>query len=486
MTNCLWGGGTRKLLSDLSNGSLSVTELIADSHARVASQNSKTKAFYEVYYSEKPFPVNTDSNLMGLPVAVKDFIFTKGQICSAGSAMLEDFKAPYSATCWERLRSGGATLFGRTSMDEFGMGSSNENSFKGAVKNPWDLTCTPGGSSGGSAAAVAGGIVPFALGTDTGGSVRQPASFCGVTGLKPSYGRVSRFGVISFASSLDQVGAFALDAYGCAKILENISGVDLRDPTSSREASFALNEPGQDPIAKKKIAIPSFVDGIALDPEVKKSFKEFKSYLISRGAVVETVEMPHLELSLPVYYLICTSEASSNLSRYDGVHLGNVGDKNLSLNKVIAAARSKGFGPEVKRRILLGAFALSAGYRDAYFNKAAQVRRLIKESFENTFKSYDFILSPTSPEQAFKLGAKQKDPLKMYNSDLLTIPSSLAGLPAISFPVPSEGLPVGMQLTAPYFKEVDLLNFVDAYQLANDGYLPRVSESPELTGGLNE
>jgi len=478
MTDGLWKSGTKKLLSDLQGGAISSADLQKHCLEQSRLVQDQTQAFYEVFDLEGSPGASSSScaaPLMGAPVAVKDFIFIKDKECSAGSAMLEKFVAPYNATCVARLLKGGASLVGRTSMDEFGMGSSNENSVRGPVRNPWDLTKAPGGSSGGSAAAVASGAVPFALGTDTGGSVRQPASFCGITGFKPSYGRVSRFGVISFASSLDQVGTFAMDAYGCARLLENISGEDHRDPTTSRIPPFAFHESEKEFWRGKKVAVPDFLVGAEMDAPVKAAFEDFQNWLCSNGAVVSSVSMPLLEYSLAVYYLICTSEASSNLSRYDGVHLGFGGEKNISLNRVIQSARSQGFGDEVKRRILLGTFALSAGYRDAFFNKAAKVRRLLKESYEATFESYDFVLTPTSLETAFALGDRAKDPIKMYNSDICTIGPSLAGLPAISFPVKTTGMPVGMQLVAPYMEDLKLLQAVENFQEASDGYRPKLA-----------
>ncbi len=479
-SNCPWERGTRELFKSIKTKKISANELWKYCHGRAQEINGETKAYYQIF--DKAFAgasVDSSNNvLLGAPVALKDFIFAKGNECTAGSAILEKFIAPYSASCVQRLVDHGGVILGRTSMDEFGMGSSSENSFQGPVMNPWNLSRSPGGSSGGSAAAVAAGSAPFALGTDTGGSVRQPAAFCGITGLKPSYGRVSRFGVISFASSLDQVGTLGLDAYGCAKLLESISGQDDRDPTTSHADAFKYEEPGAGVFKGLKIAIPDLMEEVEMDGNVKAAFEDFKIFLKTNGAILATVPMPLLKYSLAVYYLICTSEASSNLSRYDGVHLGFGGEKNVSLAKVMSSARSLGFGSEVKRRILLGTFALSAGYRDAFFNKAAKVRRLIKESYESIFESYDLILTPTTLESAFKIGDRIQDPIKMYNSDRLTIGPSLAGLPAISFPAASSGLPVGMQLVAPYFKEQRLLEVVDAYQEASDGFRPGLAPYP--------
>lgn len=468
MGQLAWGSGGREFFKGLKKGKWRAKELIQHSLERAHAQQPDTNAFYEIFSAPENI---AEGDFAGVPYAVKDFILRKDSLCTAGSRMLQSFKAPYTATCVSRLETEGFHCIGRTSMDEFGMGSSNENSYWGSVKNPHDLSRSPGGSSGGSAAVVAAGVVPFALGTDTGGSIRQPAAFCGVTGLKPSYGRVSRFGVISFASSLDQVGVLALDAHTCGVVLEKMSGEDSRDATCSQQESFQFQDTASS-FKGRRIAVPRFVYEHEMDKEVEDSFEKFIRFVQDEGGLVETVEMPPLDKALAVYYIICTSEASSNLSRYNGIHLGEVeGQQEGKLANFISSVRGKNFGEEVKRRILLGTFCLSAGYQDAYFRKAAQVRRLIKESYEKVFEEFDFVLSPTSFECAFPLGDRDESPLKMYQSDLCTIPASLAGLPAISFPSYQEGaLPVGLQLVGPYFKEQNLLEVVQGFQEHKRGF----------------
>lgn len=410
--------------------------------------------------------------LLGVPYALKDLILAKGFKCTAGSKILENFVAPYDAHAVEKLKQSGAVLIGKTSLDEFGMGSSNENSFRGAVKNPVDPTCSPGGSSGGSAAAVASGSVTLALGTDTGGSIRQPAAFCGLVGLKPTYGRVSRYGLMAFASSLDQIGPMATDAEGCAFLLEAFAGTDHRDATSSKVKTKAY---GQEllqnrrtwSLKDKKIGLPRELLSLEYEPTVQKEFEKFREWLKEEGAQLIEIDLPHVSHSLATYYLICTSEASSNLSRYNGVHVGRraSSDENLSLDQIYSKSRGENFGLEVRTRILLGTYALSSGYYDAYYKRAAQVRRKIYDDFKQSFEKVDFLLSPTAPEQAFTLGERTQDPLKMYASDLCTLPASLAGVPAISIPTQLESgeRPIGMQLMAPWFDEMGLLHAADNY-----------------------
>jgi len=411
--------------------------------------------------------------LLGVPVAVKDLILVEGEKCTASSKILENFVAPYSATAVDRLEAAGAVIVSKTALDEFGMGSSNENSAFGVVRNPLDPSRAPGGSSGGSAAALAAGDVSLALGTDTGGSVRQPAAFCGITGLKPTYGRVSRYGLMAFASSLDQIGPMARDAEGCAALLEAIAGFDIHDGTSAQaQRSSYLQElissRSLDSLKGLRVGVPQELDGISLEPAVAGELAALRAHLESRGALVTTVSLPHFPLALPTYYVICTSEASSNLSRYNGIHTGRgaSGPEELSIEGLYSHARGEGFGEEVRLRVLLGTYALSAGYYDAYYKRAAQVRRLIYRDFAQAYKGVDVILTPTAPESAFELGSRTSDPLKMYASDLCTLPASLAGVPAISFPTnfTKPKLPVGMQLMAPWFAESKLLQVVDTLQ----------------------
>jgi aspartyl-tRNA(Asn)/glutamyl-tRNA(Gln) amidotransferase subunit A len=414
-----------------------------------------------------------DSPLLGIPIAVKDLILVEGEKCTASSKILENFVAPYTATSVARLEAQGAVVVAKTALDEFGMGSSNENSAYGPVRNPLDPTRAPGGSSGGSAAALASGDVALALGTDTGGSVRQPAAFCGLTGLKPTYGRVSRYGLMAFASSLDQIGPMARDAEGCAALLHAMSGFDSHDATSSqaRLPNFLAElqtSRTKGSLKGLKIGIPKEMEGISLQSEVSAELAALRAHLESRGATFVAVSLPHFPLALPTYYVLCTSEASSNLSRYNGIHTGRgaASSEELGLEGIYARARGEGFGPEVRLRVLLGTYALSAGYYDAYYRRAAQVRRRIHRDFSQAFKSVHLLLTPTAPETAFELGSRMDDPLKMYASDLCTLPASLAGVPALSFPTnfTRPGLPVGMQLMAPWFDESLLLNVVDELQ----------------------
>lgn len=418
--------------------------------------------------------------LLGVPVAVKDLILVEGEKCTASSKILETFIAPYSATSVERLEAAGAVIVSKTALDEFGMGSSNENSAFGVVRNPHDPTRAPGGSSGGSAAALAAGDVTLALGTDTGGSVRQPAALCGVTGLKPTYGRVSRYGLMAFASSLDQIGPMARDAEGCAALLGTIAGFDIHDGTSSQSTvtdyiGDLLKGRSTASLKGLRVGIPKELDGMSLEKDVASELAELRKHLEASGAQMFSVSLPHFPLALPTYYVICTSEASSNLSRYNGIHTGRgaSGSEDLSIEGLYSHARGEGFGEEVRLRVLLGTYALSAGYYDAYYKRAAQVRRLIHRDFAQAYKSVDVILTPTAPESAFELGSRTSDPLKMYASDLCTLPASLAGVPAISFPTSftQPKLPVGMQLMAPWFAESKLLRVVDTLQRQGVGGL---------------
>jgi len=409
------------------------------------------------------------SYLTGIPLAVKDNICTKGLLTTCASRILSNFVPPYDATVVERLRRQGAIILGKTNLDEFAMGSSTENSAFKLTRNPWDLKRTPGGSSGGSAAAVSAWECVVSLGSDTGGSIRQPAAFCGVVGLKPTYGRVSRYGLVAFASSLDQIGPLARSVEDCALLFEAISGHDPKDSTSlpiPQEEGLLEGIRG-DPKGLR-IGIPKeyFVQG--LDEEVKERVLDLAALLEGLGLHVEEISLPHTEYAVATYYIICTSEASSNLARYDGVKYGlRVEGKDLM--DMYMETRSKGFGPEVKRRIMLGTFALSAGYYDQYYYKASQVRTLIKRDFEQAFERCDLILTPTSPTPAFLLGEKVEDPLQMYLSDIFTIPANLAGLPALSIPcgLSKDGLPIGAQLIGRPCDERTILKVARAYQEAS-------------------
>lgn len=411
--------------------------------------------------------------LAGLPVAIKDVLCTRGQPTTCGSRMLKDFKPPYDAHVIERLRAADAILIGRTNLDEFAMGSSSENSAYQQTKNPWDTTRTPGGSSSGSAACVAARMTPVSLGSDTGGSIRQPAGLCGITGLKPTYGRVSRYGLVAYASSLDQVGPFATDVAGAALLLEAISGHDPRDSTSVDQPVPAYSQSVDQPLAGLKIGVPRehFAEGI--DPEVANVVRRALDVYKSLGAELRDVDLPHSKYSIATYYLIAPSEASSNLSRYDGIHYGHRTEAFESMAELYAGSRGEGFGPEVKRRIMLGTYALSAGYYDQYYVKALKVRRLIRQDFDKAFAEVDVIAGPVTPTPAFKLGELVDDPLAMYLSDIYTISANLAGIPGASIPCgfSASGLPIGLQLQTPPFEEERLLRAARMFERATEWHL---------------
>ncbi|MBW2267709.1 MAG: Asp-tRNA(Asn)/Glu-tRNA(Gln) amidotransferase subunit GatA [Deltaproteobacteria bacterium] len=406
------------------------------------------------------------SALDGIPVAIKDNMVQRGEPTTCGSRILEGFVSPYSSTLVEKLEAAGAVIIGRTNMDEFAMGSSTEHSTLGASSNPWDVSRTAGGSSGGSAVAVAAGIVPAAFGSDTGGSIRQPASFCGVVGMKPTYGRVSRWGLVAFASSLDQIGVFARDARDAALLLELISGHDPRDSTSAPEPAPDLRASLDGDVSGLVLGVPReyFVsDGV--DPEVLARVHAAIAELEAAGAKLREVSLPHTYTAVATYYLLATAEASSNLARYDGVRYGRRAEDAQSLGDMYVRSRSEGFGAEVKRRILLGTYVLSAGYYDAYYRKAQQVRTLLRRDFDEAFAGCDVIVTPTSPEVAFSLGSRTEDPLRMYLSDVYTVSCNLAGLPGVSLPCGfSDGMPVGLQLLGPPLEEGRLLRVADAFQ----------------------
>ncbi|MGB1202128.1 MAG: Asp-tRNA(Asn)/Glu-tRNA(Gln) amidotransferase subunit GatA, partial [Alloalcanivorax venustensis] len=405
--------------------------------------------------------------LTGLPIAHKDIFCTEGVRTSCGSRMLDNFIAPYTATAVEKMAAEGAVMLGKTNMDEFAMGSSNETSFYGPVKNPWDTERVPGGSSGGAAAGLAARLAPGATGTDTGGSIRQPAALNGVTGLKPTYGRVSRWGMIAFASSLDQAGPLGLSAADCALMLQAMAGHDEKDST-------CLNEPVDDYLGALdqsvdglKIGVPEEFFPDNLDGAIADNAREAMRELEKQGAKLVKLSLPSIKLSVPAYYVIAPAEASSNLSRFDGVRFGYRCEDPKDLEDLYKRSRSEGFGAEVKRRILVGTYALSAGYYDAYYKRAQKVRRLIRDDFSRAFKDVDVIMGPTSPETAFKLGAKADDPVNMYMADVFTIAVNLAGLPALSMPSGFiNGLPAGTQVIGNYFQEGRILNVAHRYQMA--------------------
>ncbi len=412
--------------------------------------------------------------LDGIPIAVKDNFAQEGEPNGCASTILDGYRSPFDGTAVARLRAAGAIVIGRTNMDEFAMGSSTEHSAHGPTRNPWDPERVPGGSSGGSAVAVAAGIVPIAYGSDTGGSIRQPASLCGVLGLKPTYGRVSRYGLVAFASSLDQIGPFARSVADCATALEAVAGHDPMDSTSLPEPAPDLSGALTGDVSGLVLGMPKqyFVeDGV--DPGVLERVHEAVRTLESAGAKLREIDLPHTRYGIAAYYLIATAEASSNLARVDGVRYGRRAEPVESLRDLYHRSRSEGFGAEVQRRILLGTYVLSAGYYDAYYKKAQQVRTLLRRDFEQAFAACDLIVAPTSPETAFRLGERSNDPLRMYLSDVYTVSVNLAGLPGISLPCGfSEGLPVGLQLIARPLDEAALLRASDAFQRATDFHEP--------------
>jgi aspartyl-tRNA(Asn)/glutamyl-tRNA(Gln) amidotransferase subunit A len=413
--------------------------------------------------------------LAGLPIAVKDVLCTAGRPTTCGSKILRNFIPPYDAYAITRLRQADAVILGKTNMDEFAMGSSTENSAFQVTRNPWDLTRTPGGSSGGSAAAVAAGEAPLALGTDTGGSIRQPAGHCGVVGLKPTYGRVSRFGLVAFASSLDQVGPFGRDVRDCALLLEAIAGHDPRDSTSVDRPVPGYAESLEQPITPLTIGVAKEHFGAGLDAEVEQAVRAALNVYEANGATVKEVSLPNSPHAVAVYYLVATAEASSNLARYDGVHFGHRAKEYTGLIDMYSRSRGEGFGKEVKRRIMLGTYALSSGYKDAYYLKAMKVRRLIRDDFDRAFATCDVLIGPTAPTPAFRLGEKVEDPLAMYLSDIYTLGANLAGITGISLPCgfTKAGLPIGLQIQATPFAEEKLLRVARMYERTTDWHTRR-------------
>lgn len=417
--------------------------------------------------------------LDGIPIALKDNFLTNDMPTTAASRILESYQSPYDGTATKRLKNAGAVIVGKLNCDEFAMGSSNENSAYGVCRNPWDLERSPGGSSGGSAAAVSAGMVYGTLGTDTGGSIRQPAAFCGVTGLKPSYGRVSRFGVVAFASSLDQVGPLASDAEGCAELLQAIAGFDERDSTSLNVEVPSYVDAMHTPLRGLRIGLPrEYFEADGLDNEVANVFQNVKALLQDLGATLIDISLPHTSYAVATYYVIATAEAASNLARYDGIRFGPREDTEAGLSSMYAQTRGKRFGQEVKRRIMLGNYVLSSGYYDAYYLRGQKVRHLIAEDFKSAYESVDLILCPTTPTAPFRLGENTTDPLKMYLSDIFTISANLAGLAAISIKggFTKAGLPIGIQLMAPPLAEPQLLQA--SFQL--EGALGLLDRLPDL------
>lgn len=426
--------------------------------------------------------IDADNVMAGIPLAVKDNISTKGILTTAASKMLYNYEPIFDATSVAQAYAKDMIIVGKTNMDEFAMGGSNENSAFKPTKNAWDQTKVPGGSSGGSAAAVAAGQVRLSLGSDTGGSIRQPAAFNGIVGMKPTYGTVSRFGLIAFGSSLDQIGPFSQTVKENAQLLNVISGHDVKDATSTiNEIADFTSKIGQD-IKGMKIALPKEYMGEGIDPQVKETILKAAKHLESLGAIIEEVSLPHSKYGVAVYYIIASSEASSNLQRFDGIRYGFRAEDATNLDEIYVKTRSQGFGEEVKRRIMLGTFSLSSGYYDAYFKKAGQVRTLIIQDFEKVFADYDLILGPTAPTVAFGLDTLNHDPVAMYLADLLTIPVNLAGLPGLSIPAGFvEGLPVGLQLIGPKYSEETIYQVAAAFEATTEYH----KQQPVIFGGAN-
>jgi aspartyl-tRNA(Asn)/glutamyl-tRNA(Gln) amidotransferase subunit A len=458
----------------LSTGKVSALELTRDVLARIEKVEDKVKAYItldpegaleQAEAADKQIKVGTGGELCGIPLSIKDVLCTEGMRTTCGSRMLENFVPPYDATAIAKLKQAGAVLLGKVSMDEFAMGSTSENCAFGPPRNPWNTEYICGGSSGGSAASVAADECIASLGTDTGGSIRQPASHCGVVGMKPTYGRVSRYGLVAFASSLDQIGPLTKDVTDCALMMNVISGYDAKDSTSVQQQVPDFNKALKEGLKGIKIGIPKeyFIKG--LDPEVEKAVQHSINVLREAGAETVEVSLPHNDYCVAVYYLVAPAEASSNLARYDGVRYGFRDKDSETLLDMYKNSRSKGFGDEVKRRIIIGTYALSSGYYDAYYKKASQVRTLITADFKKVFEICDVLASPVTPTPAWKLGEKIDDPLSVYLSDILTISANLAGIPGISVPCgfSGAGLPIGLQIQGAHFQEEKLLTV--AYNL---------------------
>lgn len=474
-------------LAGLRNGNFSSTELVKASLQRIEKLDGHLHAFLslaedsaletagqadqQLAEARKTGTIDNLPALLGLPLAVKDVLVVEGLPCTCGSKILEGFKPPFTATSVQRLQQAGMVVLGKTNTDEFAMGSSTENSAYGVTHNPWDTSRVPGGSSGGSAAAVAGRLAPAALGSDTGGSVRQPASFCGVTGIKPTYGRVSRYGLVAYGSSLDCVGVFGRSAEDVSLMLAEMAGHDTLDATSSKKPVSPMQFPKTDSSSLKgtKIGVPQeyFIDG--MQAEVETAVRQAIEQMQALGAEIRPIRLPHTSYALPVYYIIAPAEASANLARYDGIRFGPrvPGD---AMWEVFTRTRGEKFGDEVTRRIMLGTYALSAGYYDAFYGQAQKARTLIKRDFEQAFEQVDAIACPVAPSTAFKIGSHGDDPLAMYLEDVFTLPANLAGVPGLAFPVGFDGagLPIGMQLMGRHFDEAGLLRMAYAYQQVTD------------------
>ena len=458
---------TRDLAEKLQSSKLNSSELTQTFLNRIATVDPKINAYLSVAEEQSnQCSANCDtqkktesSALFGMPIAIKDNICTTTLPTTCASGMLKDYTSPYQATVVKKLEQAGAVILGKANLDEFAMGSSTENSAVVTTSNPWDLEYVPGGSSGGSAAAVSAGLAPVSLGSDTGGSIRQPAAFCGIVGLKPTYGRVSRYGLVAFASSLDQIGPFSRDVYGAAAVLQTISGHDPLDSTSLNEPVPDYLKTLDEPLQGLRLGFLEEWLAEGVDDSVKQSVTQAVDAYRKMGAEIVPISLPHSKYCVATYYIIAPSEASSNLSRYDSIHYGYRTDEYSSLEQMYRKSRSEGFGEEVKRRIMLGCYALSSGYYDAYYLKAQKVRRLVQQDYLNAFEKVDLLIGPVTPEPAFKKGAHIKDPLTMYLADIFTIGANLAGIPAMSLPsgFTESGMPLGVQLLAPTLGEEKLL-----------------------------
>ncbi|MBB3047128.1 aspartyl-tRNA(Asn)/glutamyl-tRNA(Gln) amidotransferase subunit A [Litorivivens lipolytica] len=468
----------RELADGLDSGQFSSEELTRHFLARINEHNPTVNAYITVMEEQAIAQAKAAdarrangkaSVLDGIPLAHKDIFCTEGVRTSCASKMLDNFIAPYNATIVEKIATAGMVTLGKTNMDEFAMGSSNETSWYGPVRNPWNTDCVPGGSSGGSAAAVAAGLAPASTGTDTGGSIRQPAALCNLTGLKPTYGLVSRYGMIAFASSLDQAGPMTRTAEDSALLLQAMAGFDEKDSTSLKRDIPDYNATLNDSLEGKVIGVPKEFFAEGLSDEIATKVRDALAEFEKQGATLKEISLPHSHLSIPCYYVIAPAEASTNLSRYDGVRYGHRCENPQDLADLYTRTREEGFGDEVKRRILVGTYALSAGFYDAYYRKAQRIRRLIKQDFIEAFKEVDIIAGPTSPNPAFGIGEKVNDPLTMYLEDMYTIAVNLAGIPGLSIPAGLvDGKPVGLQLIGKDFCEAELLNAAHRFQLATD------------------
>ncbi|QCR33870.1 Asp-tRNA(Asn)/Glu-tRNA(Gln) amidotransferase subunit GatA [Lysinibacillus sp. SGAir0095] len=479
---------SKELQEGLHNGEFKIADLTNEAFARIENLDNDVQAFLALNKEKATeqaaqmdqVPFEQRGPLFGLPIGVKDNIVTEGLETTCASKILEGFMPIYDATVVKKLREAGMVTVGKLNMDEFAMGSSNENSAYKTTKNPWNLNHVPGGSSGASAASVAAGEVPFSLGSDTGGSIRQPAAYCGVVGMKPTYGRVSRFGLVAFASSLDQIGPISRNVYDNALLLEAIAGVDPNDSTSADVPvpNYASKLDGD--IKGLRIAVPKEYLGEGVKEEVKNSVLEALEVLKGLGATVDEVSLPHSKYALAAYYILSSSEASSNLSRFDGIRYGFRAEGVKNLMELYKETRAQGFGEEVKRRIMLGTYSLSAGTYDAYYRKAQQARTLIKQDYDKVFEDYDVIIGPTAPTAAFEIGANIDDPMTMYANDILTIPINLAGVPAISIPCGFDnGMPLGLQIIGKHFDEETIYRTAYAYEQATNFH----AQTPQIWEG---